>query len=115
MFSFGTVFVIALIALPIVMTVLHVIYEPRRKRDILLSLSRQKDWMFGRDISRQTGVRVAYVTLASLEDAGLVERQTFDDPGGMDRGFLPRTRYRLTDNGRAAAERTDAMRQGASR
>lgn len=101
--SLLAVIVLAAISATVALGVLQVVLEPRRRRRVLWALQRNKDWMFGLDIARQTSVWAVYVTLAALEDQGLVERQTIDDPAGPDRGFLPRTRYRLTDQGRIAA------------
>lgn len=39
-----------------------------------------------------------YVTLSRLEDRGLIV--SHEEPGGLERGRLPRRVYRLTDAGR---------------
>lgn len=108
MSTLGNWFIILSVSAPVLLAIAYLALEPGRKRRVLTALGRDDGWMRGLDVARQAGVWVTYVTLASLEEEGLVERQTFDDPAGPDRGFLPRTRYRLTDKGRTAAAKKAA-------
>lgn len=106
MISTGSLFVVLLVLGSFVALAAFMAFvEPKRRRRVLRNLRLNGDWTYGRDVSRQSGVPFVYVTLAALEDEGLVERRT-DEPregDGPDRGFLPLTRYRLTEKGRAAA------------
>jgi DNA-binding PadR family transcriptional regulator len=82
---------------------LCIVFEPSRKRRVLESLRNHPGWTSGLELSKRAKVRAVYVTLASLEDEGLIERQTEEKPAESDRFFLPRSCYRLTDGGRAAS------------
>jgi hypothetical protein len=98
-------FLLFLLALFAGLMALCFIFEPSRKRRVLWTLRNQIGWMFGRDVSEQAEVRFIYFTLSGLQDEGLVESQDEDRPAGADEDFYPRTRYRLTEGGRAASNR----------
>lgn len=95
---------IVLLAAYVVLVMACIVFEPSRKRRVLGTLRDKRGWMYGQDVSIKGKVRFVYITLSALEDEGLVERQTEERPKGADRFFLPRSCYRLTDNGRAASK-----------
>lgn len=103
MSAFGPVVLSLAVCFVLLLAVLQVVFEPRRRRLVLDALAGHSGWLPGSEIARQTGLRAAWITLVAMEDIGLLERRPFGDPAGRDRGFLPRVQYRLTGQGRRAA------------